>query len=99
MDKLYARIYESLDRRDYISAKKHIAALQPYDAQTAAQLMTCLYIEQALWQEAAAAWQTLYELLPDDFYTAFLHARILVGRGRYVSAYGELKKLSYHRSI
>ncbi len=93
MDKLYARIYESLDRRDYISAKQYIASLQSYDAPAAAQLMTCLYIEQALWQEALGVWQKLYELLPDDFYTAFLHARILVGRGRYVSAYGELKKI------
>lgn len=93
MDKLYENVYDSLDRRDYAAARAHIEKLAILDPQEAAYLMVSLYIEQGDVQAASAAWEKLHDLLPTDFYTQFLHARILFMDGRYVSAYRELLKI------
>ena len=86
-------IYDSLDRRDYAAARKYIDKLAPHDSVEAARLMVSLYIEQENSSEAMKAWEKLNALLPQDFFTQFLHARILFMEKRYVSAYKELSDI------
>lgn len=93
MDIIYAKIYDALDSRDYMAAKKYIGVLQPYEPAEAARLLVSLYIEQGDSVAAFQAWQELASLEPEDFYTAFLHARILYQEKRYVSAWQELQKI------
>ena len=93
MEKLYNSIYNSLDRRDYTAARKYIEELAPHDPVEAARLMVSLYIEQEDSRGAMQAWGKLDTLLPHDFFTQFLHARILFMEKRYVSAYKELKDI------
>ena len=87
---IYEHIYDSLGRQDYLAAAAYIRELEKYDRVEAARLLVSLYIEQGNSQMAMDAWQKLYAILPRDFFTAFLHARILFMQGRYVSAYEEL---------
>ena len=93
MEKLYNSIYNSLDRRDYTAARNYIEALAPHDPVEAPRLMVSLYIEQEDSRGAMQAWGKLNALLPHDFFTQFLHARILFMEKRYVSAYKELKDI------
>lgn len=86
MDELYEKIYTALDMRDYIAAKKYIAMLKDYDRNEAARLMVSLYIEQGKAAEAMREWEKLAAILPTDFYTHFLQARIFFMEKRYVSA-------------
>ncbi|BAL84162.1 hypothetical protein SELR_24540 [Selenomonas ruminantium subsp. lactilytica TAM6421] len=87
---IYDNIYDSLGKRDYAAALVYIRALEKYDMKEAARLCVSMYIEQGDSQSAMAAWQKLNKILPGDFYTSFLHARILFMERRYVSAYREL---------
>ena len=91
MDKLYENIYAALDSHDYEAAEKYIEVLAHYDLEEAARLSVSLYIEQGDGQAALMAWERLYRLLPEDFYTRFLHARILFMEKHYVRAYRELQ--------
>ena len=93
MDELYEKIYTALDGRDYITAQKYIAILSGYEPDEAARLEVSLYIEQGMAAEAMKAWQRLSELLPADFYTQFLYARILFMEKRYVSAWRKLQAI------
>ena len=93
MDLLYDNVYKSLERRDYAAAKGHIVKLANYDAVEAARLLVSLYIEQGDCLKAIEAWQKLDLLVPEDFFTHFLHARILVMKKCYVSAYEELLQI------
>ena len=94
IDKIYEKIYAALERYDYEAAGKYIGELAPYDKIEAARLRVSLHIEQGNAAAALMAWQELAALLPEDFYTRFLHARILFGEKRYVSAYGELQGIT-----
>lgn len=93
MDKLYELIYDCLDRQDWAAAKEHILKLKQYEPEDAARLLVSLYIESDDIEGAKWAWAKLHILLPKDFYTHFLYARILFMEKLYVSAYEELKKL------
>ena len=93
MDELYEKIYTALDGRDYITAQKYIAILSGYEPDEAARLEVSLYIEQGMAAEAMKAWQRLSVLLPADFYTQFLYARILFMEKRYVSAWRKLQAI------
>lgn len=93
MDNWYEKIYQSLDRGEYPAARRYIAKLAQHEPVEGAWLLVSSFIEQGDWLEAMTAWQKLAALLPDDFFTLFLHARILFGQGRYVSAYREVNKI------
>jgi len=86
---IYAKIYDSLGRQDYPAASDYIRELEKYDEKEAARLGVSLYIEQGDSHKAMEAWQKL----PLDFFTGFLHARILFMQGHYVSAYRDLTGL------
>ncbi|SFW31884.1 O-linked N-acetylglucosamine transferase, SPINDLY family protein [Selenomonas ruminantium] len=88
---IYEQIYDSFTRQDYEAAAGYITELKKQDAIEAAQLKISLYIEQGDSVQAMTAWQELYKILPNDFFTSFLHARIRFMEGRYVSAYKEIK--------
>lgn len=90
---IYDKIYEAFEQQDYIAAHEYIKALQKIDREEAARLLVSLYIEQGDSGAAMKAWEGLYTLLPRDFYTFFLHARILFMEKQYVSAYEELKRI------
>ena len=94
MENLYEAIYDSLAKQNYVAAKEYIEKLQSCDSEEAARLMVSLYIEQGDTQGAGRAWEQLNTVVPDDFYTRFLHARILFMEERYLSAYKELKQIT-----
>ena len=91
MDELYEKIYAALDGYDYATAEKYINKLSLYDRVEGAKLTVSLYIEQGNAAAARAAWQKLFAMLPTDFYTQFLYARILFMEKRYVSAFHKLQ--------
>lgn len=87
---IYDKIYAALEQSNYVDAEGHIRDLQKYDKEEAARLMVSLHIEQGDSKGAMEAWNKLRAILPGDFYTSFLYARILFMEKRYVSAYEEL---------